>query len=472
MILSTHRDKARLTSRAIHSSVLATGLATGLVASLFVSSAALSQSNTNTAEPDKTKAAIQDLRITVQPGDTFSGIVTREMKSYDAWGEIARYNKLESPDNLKPGDVIVIPAEVLRLRNYATVVFAKPKAIHHNASEGTKGNVAKGDKIYLGDLIETNENGFVSMSFNGGSSVNIQPDSTVEISMLDCIDREKACQIKLEAEKGRIGLDVQRTGFAKPTVFSIDSPYANAAVRGTSFDFDVDEGNVLGVTEGSVAISFNGNSNNILAGKGVLAGEGRSINDVFDLLAAPTFNLNDGITHVSSEDVISWDAVDTAVIYQLAYDENESMQSALITLTETSRYTKPELPVGDFYISGRAVDSNGLRGFLSKKQIRSVAIDQEVDAAELDVVIDGMKMQITAAGTPADDIEVKIGNEVVVVDGTEYIMGDSTHRLRGGDTITVDVDPARAWYLQSRKVVNRNNVSPYGLLYFFDKTSG
>ena len=461
MIIRTRWDKARLFNPAI----------SVLLAGLFVSTAVFAQSD-ETKNSDETQSAVQDLHITVESGDTFSGIVTRELNSYDAWGEIARYNKLDSPDDLKPGDVIIIPAQVLRLRNYATVIFAKGTAIHHNAANGTKGNVAKGDKIYAGDLIETSADGFVSVTFNGGTSVNIQPESTMKINLLECIDRENACAIKLRAEKGQLGLDVQGNGFAKPTVFSIDSPYASAAVRGTRFDFDINDGNALGVTEGSVAISFNGGSNDVGLGKGVLAGDGRSINDLIDLLLKPEFNLNDEITHVSSEDVISWKATNGAVRYLIAFDKNESMQSALRSLSETNLYTKPELPVGDFYVSGRAVDSNGLRGFTSKKLIRSVALDPQAESPEIEVQIDGTEMKITALGSPADDVEVNIGNAIVIDSGIEYIMSREIQQLKGGETTTVNIDPAKGWYIKSRKIVNESTVSPYGLLYFFDKTDG
>jgi len=182
--------------------------------------------------------------------------------------------------------------------------------------------------------------------------------------------------------------------------------------------------------------------------------------------------LNDDITYVSNEDVISWNAVEGAVSYLLAYDESESMQSAFISLTETNTYTKPELPAGDYFISGRALDSNGLRGFTSKKRVRSVAIDPQVESPELEIEVDGTEMKITALGSPDDDIEVKIGNSVVTQGGIESIVGEAIQQMKGGGTVTMDIDPANPWYLQGRKIVNQDNVSPYGLLYFFDKVGG
>jgi len=450
---SARRYDAKYRSAVVRSCVVAAGL--------FASSAAIAQGTT--------EAEIQDLLITVESGDTFSGIISRELKSLDAWGEIAKYNKLGSPDDLKPGDVIIIPAEVLKLRNYATAVFVKGNAILHNSAKDTKTELKKGDRIYAGDLIETDENGFVSVSFNGGTSVNIQPDSTMKINVLDCIDRELACEIDLRSESGQLGLDVQSIGFEKPTEFNIDSPYASAAVRGTRFDFDVNEGNVLGVTEGTVEISLNGIRNDIKIGKGVLAGQGRSINDLYDLLVKPPFRLRDDFNRISSEDIINWDAVDSAEKYLVTYSAAESMKSPLTSLTIDKTFTLPDLPAGEFFVGGRAVDSNGLRGFTGVRKLQSVDIDSKVAAPELEILIRDTQMQITPSGSATDDVEVKIGNSIENIDSGEYIVTNQVHHLKGGESITVEIDAAKQWFMQTRKVVDSNTVSPYGLLYFFDK---
>ena len=447
-------------------SVLAAGL---FVSGLFVSNVF--------AQVDQ-KASLkttefQDLPVTVESGDTFSSIISRELNSLDAWGEIARYNKLDSPDLLQPGDVIVIPGELLRLKNYATVVFVKGSALHHDAESNAKVKVKKGDRIYTGDLIETDNDGFVSMSFNGGSSVNIQPESIMKINVLECVDREVACEVLLESSKGRLGLDVKSVGFEKPTVFNISSPYASAAVRGTRFDFDINDGNILGVTEGTVEISVNGVSNDIGAGKGVLAGEGRSINTVFDLLEPPKVILRDGINRISSEDIINWQPLNGAANYLVAFAADDSMQEVISSSSETGLYIKPELSLGKAFVSLRAVASNGLRGFSSQREIVVVDIDEAAEEVALDISIDeSNEMRITAAGSASDDVEIKIGNALEILDSGEYILAEQVLHMKGGETQTVQVDSTSDWYLQARKVLDANTVSPYGLLYLYEKTEG
>jgi len=419
------------------------------------------------AQSDSAQDGIQDLRITVESGDTFTGILSRELQSLDAWGEVASYNKLLSPDNLKPGEVLVIPADVIRRKNFATVVFVKGIATHLSAETETEQPVTKGAKVFLGDMIETDRTGFVSISFNGGSSVNIQPESTMTISLLDCTDRELACKINLKSSKGQLGLDVRNVGFSKPTVFSIDTPYASAAVRGTKFDFDIDDGNSLGVTEGEVAIALNGVSNNIPVGKGVLAGEGRSINDVFDLLGEVEMHLNDDKNFVSSQDLISWNALTDADRYLIAYATSEGMQDVVSSLTAADNMIRPDLSTGDYFISSRGVASNGLRGFTTKKKISLVSVDETVTPVDLNIEVSGTEMRISAPDASAVT-EVRVGNELKEIDSVEYLVSTNSYMLDPGQDLTIPIDLAKDWFVRGRSLVAEDVVSPYGFLYVFE----
>ena len=412
---------------------------------------------------------ITDITVTVESGDTFSEIITRELQTLDAWQEVAEHNKLSAPDSLKPGDVIVIPAEVLRRRNFATVVFVKGKALHLSYSLNSQKQVVKGAKTFAGDIITTDPQGFVSLTFNGESSVNIQPDSTMRINIIKCVDIEESCEIDLESDNGQLRFDVQSVGFKKPTTFRIKSPFASAAVRGTQFDFDINEGNALGVTEGVVEISFNGSSNNIGKGKGVLAGEGRSINDLIDLLEEPVLRLDQDVNRISEEDSISWDTVQGAENYRVAFAADESMTNIVSSIGGSDNYTVPGLTAGDYFVSARAADSNGLRGFVSKKKFSMVDVDERVAAPELDIVLAESEMRLSAPDAGQQLVEVKIGNRLGVVDGQEFLISTNTYQIRAGQTVTVPIDASKDWYLQGRRVVSENTVSPYSFLYVFDK---
>jgi len=419
------------------------------------------------AEMSDFSDTIEDLSVTVVAGDTYGGILSRELQSLDAWSEVANYNKLESPDAIKPGDVIVLPANVLRRTNYAEIAFLKGEAEHFRQANNDKSMAVKGDKVYAGDTITTKGTAFVTLAFNGGTTVNIQPDSAMRINVLKCIDKEEACEIVLESDEGQLSLDVKSRGFKSPTLFSIESPYASSAVRGTTFDFDVRNGNVMGVTEGKVEIIYNNASNFVSAGKGVLAGEGVSINDLYDLLPEPKLRLNADVNRVSSEDAITWEPIDGAVRYKLAYARSESMGDVVFNSTETIMAARPQLPTGTFYVSNRAVADNGLQGLVTKKKFLSVAIDESQQSPEISMSLSDDVIRVTAPNA-SGPVEVKVGNELVVLDEEEYLVGLEVYELQPGQSVEFTAEAGKRWYLQARTVINSTSVSPYGGYYAFD----
>lgn len=63
-----------------------------------------------------------DLKYTVERGDILSGIARKTTANGDNWHKIALYNGINNPSDIKVGDVIMIPGDMLRpsLRQSAT----------------------------------------------------------------------------------------------------------------------------------------------------------------------------------------------------------------------------------------------------------------------------------------------------------------------------------------------------------------
>jgi len=55
-----------------------------------------------------------DLRVLVKPHDTLSRILIKKTGSFNALREVANYNNLDRPDDLEPGDVLIIPSHLLQ----------------------------------------------------------------------------------------------------------------------------------------------------------------------------------------------------------------------------------------------------------------------------------------------------------------------------------------------------------------------
>lgn len=412
------------------------------------------------ADTSDTKIVRADLHVVVKQGDSLTGIVKRELGSLESWSDVVQVNKMSSPDTLKPGDVIVIPWELLQSRNYARVVFVKGEVALQRSGATEIVKMKKGDKIFVGDTIATGDSGFVSLSFKSDSTVNIQTDSQAQLKALDCFDIEKACEIKLKTETSDMKIDVKSVGFSKPTNFTIETPYASAAVRGTEFDFSTRDGNILGVTAGEVAISVNDTANSVPKGKGTLAGEGRSIGVLYNLLNKPQFN---EFPRVSAQDFISWQPIDKAALYKVVIAASESLGD-IISVNTGDDLRVPALPVaGTYYVSARAIANNGLKGFESVKRIDQVKVDSSVSAAELDIELIDSSLTVKPQGRFTT--EVHIGSRLDPVDGLDTLVEYKSYDIAAGETLELTVDPAKPIYLISRAVISRGSVSEYGGLY-------
>lgn len=418
----------------------------------------------NATEPGS-KTRKTDLNVVVKPGDTLSSIIVREMGTLDYWAEIVEVNNLESPDKLSPGEKIVFPWEVLQYRNFAKVIFAKGDASLQRQDESNVLPLETGAKIHVGDIIKTGRNGFASLVFKGESLVNIQPDSHIVLHELECFEVNIPCQIDLHTDKGQMQLNVNNTGFTRPTEFSINTPYATAAVRGTVFDFATLDGNILGVTEGAVEISVNENSNRVPMGKGTLAGEGQSISVLYDLLSKPQYN---DFLRFSAQDFISWSPLGDAENYKVVVSSNESMTDILQSVTSDKPMLRAQPGPGTYFISARGVASNGLQGFNAVRRIDQVEVDTSADEPELEVELIDTTLTVKAVGT--HNTEIHIGDRLTKVDDIDQLVEFQSYDIGAGDSLTLQVDTSKDIYLIARAVLNDSTVSAYGSLYEFKKT--
>lgn len=433
-----------------------------LLAATYPFSAGAEATATETARQDS-----KDLHVVVKPGDSLSSILRRELDSEEDWKLVARTNKIASPDNLLPGDVIVIPHSLVERRNYARLAFSKGTATLVRAITRSVEEIKKGLKIFVGDGIKTGEDGFVSLSFRDSSLVNIQPNSEIVVEKLECFDKTVPCVIGLRASQGELNMDVSGAGFDKPTQFTIETPYASAVVRGTRLDFEIRDGNVLGVTEGEVEISFAGESSIVPLGKGTLAGEGRSVTTMYDLLVAPQFPGYIDFDRVSSEDLVQWETVEDAEKYLVTFATDEAMTNVVAgvannTAEDDATMTESTMQPGEYFVEVRGVDENGLKGFGGKKEIRQVALAKNV-GPDLDIEISDQSMKIESDNDSL--LEIHVGNELQFAKGRDRLLQYETHLLEPGQALELDVAGSSLWYVTAREIISQESVSVYGGIY-------
>ena len=408
-----------------------------------------------------TKAAEQDIRIVVKAGDVLSGIVQQVMGSSEFLEDVIALNKIESPNALQPGDLIVFPDSLVQRRNFARVVFAKGQVSLTSSANKSTSALQKRDKVFLGDVINTGNDGFVSLSFKGESLANIQPESRIKVIEFDCFDTEKSCVVSLSASSGQMDFDIRNTGFKKPTSFSVNTPYASAAVRGTKLDVEVTDGSAIGVTSGEILVTGNGESTTVPVGKGTLAGEGRTVSTLYDLREKPVYN---EFIRMSSEDFLAWAPVADAVSYKVVLATTDSMTDIIDSRATSKAYTAMQPQAQQYYLSTRALDKNGLKGFKGIRKIDQVAIDDSAEAPELEIELSDTSLKIINTGGVSS--EVHVGHELETIDGFDHLIRYDAYDIAAGAKLELDTDPDKDIFITSRALVGAA-VSRYGNIYEF-----
>jgi len=258
----------------------------------------------------------------------------------------------------------------------------------------------RGDRIRMGDRLITGENGFIGLSFGNGSVVGIQPDSELIAELIDCGADVDECTIELDTVNGNIKSNVNSTG-GKNTEFTIKTPYASAAVRGTIFDIDVDATRLIaGVTEGAVRIFTDSASVELPENFGTKVVENQPPSDIKPLLGEPGYI--PGPNRYSVSDEIEWNPVADANGYVFSVTNDEGL--VFHRKTELTEHQFSPQALGTHTMQVRAVDNDGFRGKVSERTFDFVETNDAVAGPEVNVTIEPAKITMWVDGDPERDI--------------------------------------------------------------------
>jgi len=303
--------------------------------------------------------------IVIRPGDTLSHIALRELGSEKRAQELAEANGLKLEQILKPGDSINIPVTLPVRDEFATLIFSKVRVT-------INGEVAKpNEQVRRNDILETDRSGYASLEFSTGSVINLQPNTLARIVTLHCQPNDDTCIIEMAAERGTLSADVQSED-GRSTDFRVQTPYASAAVRGTSFDVDSNStGLRVGVTDGAVALGA-ANSDQVVeldAGFGSVAAPGTPLSGPIALLPAPVFRFVP--PRITQNDLVRWFTLTDVNQYIVQIAEQPSGVGVIAETSVNSDIFRlnEDIPAGDYHLLLRPVDENGLLGFTATSPV-------------------------------------------------------------------------------------------------------
>lgn len=307
---------------------------------------------------------------TAQAGDTLLKLANRYLVNRNDWQIFQKFNKVKNPRAIPLGAQIKIPVSAMRQDAAAAEVIATTGSVASSA-----GPVATGSKVGEGDKLTTGEGGFVTIKLADGSTLTVQPKSTIRMEAArQLVNTGGVTDTVVRLDSGRLETKValQKNSAGR---YEIRTPTSNMGVRGTLFRVGADESGQRGqgeVVEGLIAVSSPSPiaapaSKNLAplalgAGFGSFVEAGKPPSPPIALLSAPEVSMLPA--EMQTPDVrFSFSAVPGA----LSYRAQVARDNAFTNLIASASSTSPDvafvnLPDGALFVRVRGVDVNGLEG--------------------------------------------------------------------------------------------------------------
>ena len=198
-----------------------------------------------------------EIAYRVRPGDTLLGLGERYFVSKDSYLRVARVNGLADPNRLRVGSTILIPTAVLRFsRPEAKIIAFTGRA--SIASAGQLRPVAMHERLLEGAIVETAENGYVTLQLANGSRISLPSKSRMRIARMRTHLLTGGADLDFVVERGRTETSATPLPDDRSR-FRMRTPVAISAVRGTVFRVGYEgpgSASLTEVVEGTVAVNL------------------------------------------------------------------------------------------------------------------------------------------------------------------------------------------------------------------------
>lgn len=184
------------------------------------------------------------LAYRVAPHDTLIGLSQQVFASPRAWREIARLNRLPDPNRIYPGQVLRVPARLLRST-------ALPVRVTSTIGEVSTGNTAveAGATLAEGASLQTAPKSSAVLELADGSRVRVPPATLAEIVASRSAGPDAAFAQKTASEGWYSGMlrlvrgsvEVLATKLRRQAPLEVTTPTAVVGVRGTHYRVALDD---------------------------------------------------------------------------------------------------------------------------------------------------------------------------------------------------------------------------------------
>jgi len=307
----------------------------------------------------------------IKPGDTLINIAAAYLTHPDDWPRLQTLNQVHNPKRLKPGSLLRLPVGLLkREAALAKVIYVQGK-VSRTPKNGTQGILPLDAPLQVGDIIETADDGSVSLRFVDGSRLLLTPGTRITLTKMVLFGKTGMAQTVIEMHRGSIETRVAKQ--EQPAArYEIKSRPLNLAVRGTDFRVHISDANQAAageVLEGEVeARGVRGKPVAVPGGFGTLAVAGEPTHAPIALQAAPDLDrLLGQIERLPLHFALPINPAGARYRAQV-YADRTFEHLLLDGVFDHGQAKWADLPDGRYVLRVRARDQNGLEGMNADRE--------------------------------------------------------------------------------------------------------
>ncbi|MCP5365212.1 MAG: FecR domain-containing protein [Hyphomicrobiales bacterium] len=315
---------------------------------------------------DNHRVAAQEWLYTVRPGDNLWDLSETYLRSVAHWKRLQQLNGVSDPHHLPPGTRLRVPIAWLKLQPVPVeVVTAQGQVETTQAGSAAPQPLQAGMRLNTGAVVRTYDDSSAILLFADGSRMLLASNSELHLDALSVLEGTPFTDSRVRLMRGRSDIRA-RSGAQGQSWYSISTPAAITAVRGTEFRVGVQDqgkGARTEVLEGQVNVSAGARTQPIKRGFGTVVRKGSAPMPPRPLLPAP--DLHSVPAELDRLPVrFKIKPLTEAVAYRLEVANDSTFEPLLFDNVFSSvEFVVPDLPDGQYTIRVRGIDASSLEGF-------------------------------------------------------------------------------------------------------------
>ncbi|MGE4088081.1 MAG: FecR domain-containing protein [Immundisolibacter sp.] len=301
----------------------------------------------------------------VRPGDTLWTLTERHLKHFGYVTRLQAANGVDNPYALPPGMRLRIPLDWSRRRpGVARVVGHGGTCTLARDGGAAPVGIAMGAELSVGDEVTCAANSYVTLEFEDGSQLRVQPDSQIHLDAAWVYGDAGYFVHDVALQRGRTESSVPQQQPAA-TRLRIVTPASTTSVRGTRFRVAADESDAASRSEvehGRVSVDAQRRSVSVDAGFGSVTRAGAAPSPPVPLLPAP--DLSDVPAVLERVPLrFSLAGLPGATGYRGGVAADAKFTRLIAEFSSDSTTLRgPDIPDGDYWLRVRGRDAEGLEG--------------------------------------------------------------------------------------------------------------